>query len=136
MKRFWLIAVLAVFLVGCAGIQLSGKDQLQSVAIKDAAMIAGYKLAQERPDVVRAARPYAAAMLEAANGGKPVTGLWSQGLELLTEQIGGDPLLAALVSDAAALVVIDDQAMVSAAIQEKIKAALAGFVAGMDLAQR
>jgi hypothetical protein len=133
MKRIFLVALIGVFLVGCAGIQLSG--DVQAVAIKDAAMIAGYKLAQARPEVVRAARPYAAAMLEAANSGRVDRLLWSQGVMLLQERINDDPLLMALITDAVSLIVISD-AQIDKATQGQITAALGGFVMGIDLAQR
>lgn len=133
MKTLAIIVMVALVSIGCAGVQLDNAA-LTEVAIKDAAMIAGYKLAQSQPATAKAALPYAAAMLEAANSGKISAAIWGQGIALLVEQIGGDPLLTALVADVTSLIVIKEGA-VDDVTQGNIKVALKGFVAGLTLAQ-
>lgn len=135
MRRIYLAAAIVIitgFCFGCAGIQVN--QQVEDVALKSAARIAGYEFATKNKDLAGQALPIAKAILSAANNDAPDTGdLLKSSAKLLTGKIG-DPIIAASISDVVSLIKYQG-ADVSLSMQNaEIKAALEGFIEGISLA--
>jgi uncharacterized protein YcfL len=132
MKKLLALIIAIFFLAGCSGVQITNED-IQALAIKDTAMILGYKLAQSNPDLAKAAGPYAASMLAAAQAGKLEISVWNEAISLLTKQVNSDPLVSVLIADAISLIKINDSTVSVPVKLAYATPALTGFIAGLSL---
>jgi uncharacterized protein YceK len=142
MKRFWLILLSILLLVfavgGCASIQLADSPQTEKVIITSAARLAGYKIAQNNPELAALALPYAQTIIamanNPANAQDVVQNIYPAATKALLEQIK-DPVIRLTVTDALSLVQINTTAPIEVNLG-KINFALAGFTEGLTLANK
>jgi|GEM_PF-1050134 len=142
MKRFWLILLSILLLVfavgGCASIQLADSPQTEKVIITSAARLAGYKIAQNNPELAALALPYAQTIIamasDPANAQDVVQNIYPAATKALLEQIK-DPVIRLTVTDALSLVQINTTAPIEVNLG-KINFALAGFTEGLTLANK
>jgi PBP1b-binding outer membrane lipoprotein LpoB len=127
-KTLSILSVLfaVMFITGCAGIQLTGAE---NVALKSAARIAGYKIAQNNPVLAAQALPYAKTLL-ASDSTQLANILWPAAVTLLLEKTN-DPLLVATIDDV--LILIEANLPPQEIKADNIKIALAAFVEGIEL---
>lgn len=132
MKKLLTLILVMFFLAGCSGVQISNEG-IQALAIKDTAMILGYKLAQSNPDLAKNAGPYAASMLVAAEAGKLDIAVWQEAVALLSKNVSEDPLTAALITDVVSLVKINDSTVSVPVRLAYATPALTGFITGLSM---
>ena len=135
MKRALILVVAAAFLLaGCEGLQVLKSDE-QTVVIKTAARVVGYKIAKNNPELTRQALPQAIALYAAGTGTQDqaqyVNVLFPAAVNLLLQYIH-DPLMAASVADIVGLVRVDMSTQMKVIF---IQAGLQGFIEGMQLAE-
>jgi len=124
------VVIAAMFIVGCAGLHLNSNE---NIALKSAARIAGYKIAQNNTELAAQALPYAKALLATEDSAKLTNSLWPAAVKLIQEKIN-DPLIAASIVDVLSLVQVDAGTMdINAG---NIKITLAAFIEGIELATK
>jgi PBP1b-binding outer membrane lipoprotein LpoB len=127
--KYIVILLAIVLLAGCSGLQLTN---VENVALKAAARTAGYKIAQNNPEMTALAVTYAKGILATKDNTELTAVLWPSAVKLITEQTGADPLIAASVADVLSLIEVD--AATPEIKAENIRIALAVFIEGAELA--
>jgi hypothetical protein len=115
-------------ITGC----LEVSPEAETVMIKSAARMAGYKFAKQSPELAAIVVPQAQTLLAASNGADGeqfVNTLFPAAVNLLLSKLD-DPLLAATVRDAASLVKIDAAVPIK---QEQMRACIQGFLEGVAM---
>lgn len=119
---------LAVFLIGCLD-----EKAVNTVAIKSAARVAGYTLAQDNPELAVVALPQAQTLLAAADGDEvQFTEVLFPAAVALLQKGNDNPLIAASISDLIGLVEAGDNVSVPVRA-EMMRAAVQGFSEGIML---
>lgn len=129
-----LMCAALIVMVGCAGVQFT--PNVEKVALKSVARVAGYKLAEAQPGIASAAYPVAISLVNVKDDKQLVEVLWPMAIAQLTNAVGKDPLLAATLADCVGLVQVDVAvAEGQTKMAENIRIASIGFAEGVTLFQ-
>jgi len=145
MKRaFWkvfAVLVAALFLAGCAGMQIGGDDAAQTVLYKLAGHRFGFELGKKDPQtaaIVAKAADGIIMSIEEGTTSPALSALLQEGLAKLAAGYANDPALAAEVAIVAELVIypggIDIDTEAYKVYLKQMRAGLEGFKMGYTLA--
>jgi len=134
-RKFRIIAAVSLMtlLAGCLLIGCLDTGKLDTVAIRSAARVAGYTLAQENPALATVALPQAQTLLAAADGDEVqfTEILFPAAVALLQKNVD-DPLIAASIADLIGIIEADG---LSTGIRaDMMKVAVQGFTEGLMMA--
>lgn len=135
MKRALILVVAVAFLLaGCEGLTILKSDE-QTVVIKTAARVAGYKIAKNNPELTKQIIPQAIALYAAGTGttdqAQYVNVIFPAAVNLLVQHVD-DPLMAASIADIVGLIKVDMSIPIKVIY---IQAGLQGFIEGVQLAE-
>lgn len=140
MKKYFAIIIAALFLAGCAGIQIGNDDAAQTVLYKLAGHRFGYELGKKDPGtaaIVAKAADGIIMTIEEGTTSPALTALLQEGLAKLAAGYQNDPALAAEVAIVAELVVFKGSTVNVDAYKvylSQMKAGLEGYKLGYALA--
>ncbi|MBU0959808.1 MAG: hypothetical protein KKB31_07715 [Nanoarchaeota archaeon] len=130
MKKFIVLPLLLIFLIGCAGIQL--KQEVTDVIVTMAARRLAYELAKQDQSIIRPGIIICDTLM-ATEDLKKADEVTAYAIAKLSELIGNDPLLKQDLTDLLSLVEIK---ITGPPNLPKLKNAAAGFKTGLLMAER
>lgn len=141
MKKYFAIIIAALFLAGCAGIQIGGNDDAaQTVLYKLAGHRFGYEMAKKDPGTAAIALKACDGIIQTIETGttaEALSVLLQEGLAKLAVGYQNDPALAAEVAIVAELVIFKGSQVDTEAYKvylKQMKAGLEGYKLGYALA--